>query len=196
MLENKNTEEIVLWNELRKGNVVALGKVYDIFIDDLFSYGIQFSEDRNYVMDCIHDLFLDLYKYQSKLSETNNVKYYLLKSLKRKIIRKHNEKTTYFNNEVPFKYVLRNHVPSPEEELIAMEKATQKSQSLYKATEFLTKRQQKGLSLRFKEKRSYEEIAEIMNTSVETSRTIIYRAIKSLRKNIVLPLLLLVKVFF
>ncbi|WP_420602763.1 RNA polymerase sigma factor [Flagellimonas sp.] len=196
MLENINREEIVLWNELRKGNVIALGRVYDIYIDDLFSYGMQFSEDRNYVMDCIHDLFLDLYKYQSRLSETNNVKYYLLKSLKRKINRKHKEKATYFNNDVPFKYVLRSHVPSPEEELIAIEKAAQKSQSLHKATEFLTKRQQKGLSLRFNEKRSYEEIAEIMNTSVETSRTIIYRAIKSLRKNIVLPLLFLVKVLF
>ena len=196
MVENKNIEELILWNELRKGNVVALGKVYDIYIDVLFSYGMQFSEDRNYVMDCIHDLFLDLYKYRSNLSETNNVKYYLLRSLKRKINRKHKEKTTYFDNDAPFTHVLRNHVPSPEEDLIAIERTTQKNHSLQKATEFLTKRQQKGLSLRFKEKRSYEEIAEIMNTSVETSRTIIYRAIKSLRKNIVLPILVLLNILF
>ncbi|MEX0359408.1 MAG: RNA polymerase sigma factor [Allomuricauda sp.] len=196
MLENQNTNELALWNEIRKGNVLALGEVYDIYIDDLFSYGIQFSEDRSHVMDCIHDLFLDLYKYQSRLAATTNVKYYLLTSLKRKIIRRHNSKLTHYTNETPLlPNDQRNHIPSPEEELIAMENDWLRSHSLLKATEFLTKRQQKGLSLRFYEKRSYEEIAEIMNTSVETSRTIIYRAIKSLRKNIVLPIVILVSYF-
>ncbi len=195
MLENQNKDELALWNEIRNGNVVALGTVYDIYIDVLFSYGIQFSEDRNHVMDCIHDLFLDLYKYQSKLAETDNIKYYLLTSLKRKINRRHKSKLTYFTNETPLQNNQRNRIPSPEEELIALESELLKSRRLLKATEFLTQRQQKGLSLRFYEKRSYEEIAEIMNTSVETSRTIIYRAIKSLRKNIVMPLLILVSYF-
>ena len=191
MLENQNRDENALWNEIRNGNVLALGEVYDIYIDDLFSYGMKFSEDRNHVMDCIHDLFLDLYKYQSKLAETDNIKYYLLRSLQRKINRRHKSKLTYFTNGMPAQNGQRSHMPSPEEELIALESEWLTSRSLLKATEFLTQRQQKGLSLRFYEKRSYEEIAEIMNTSVETSRTIIYRAIKSLRKNIILPLLVL-----
>lgn len=196
MLENQNKDELALWNEIRNGNVVALGAIYDLYIDVLFSYGIQFSEDRNHVMDCIHDLFLDLYKYQSKLANTDNIKYYLLTSLRRKINRRYKGKLAYLGSEAPIQHNQRYHSPSPEEELIAMENELLKSHSLQKAAEFLTKRQQKGLSLRFYEKRSYEEIAEIMNTSVETSRTIIYRAIKSLRENIVLPFLILMSNFF
>ncbi|SHG81596.1 RNA polymerase sigma factor [Flagellimonas flava] len=195
MEDNQKKEEIYLWNELRNGNIIALGRVYDIFVDDLFSYGVQFTEDRNWVMDCIHDLFLDLYKYKSRLSETDNVKYYLMRSLKRKIVSKRKGALPQIANETYGKGVQFNYVPSPEEVIIAQERTALKLNSLQKASQFLTKRQQRGLTLRFNEKRSYEEIAEIMNTSVETSRTIIYRAIKSLRKNIVVPLLIVMKLF-
>ncbi|MEM9650170.1 MAG: sigma-70 family RNA polymerase sigma factor [Bacteroidota bacterium] len=195
MQDNQKKEELLLWNELRSGNIIALGKVYDIYIDDLFSYGVQFTDDRNRVMDCIHDLFLDLYKYKSKLSETDNIKYYLMRSLKRKIVSKRRAAFSDVANETFKRGLQFNYVPSPEEVIIAQERTALKMNSLQKASQFLTQRQQHGLTLRFSEKRSYEEIAEIMNTSVETSRTIIYRAIKSLRKNIIMPLLLVAKLF-
>jgi len=46
----------------------------------------------------------------------------------------------------------------------------------------LSNRQREGLSLKFEHNCSYAEIAEIMGVTIESARTIIYRALKELRK--------------
>ena len=71
-LEEKNerklvvvkNSELTIWGNLKKGDQTALGELYNLYIDILYSFGIQHSQDRGYVMDCIHDLFVDLYKYR------------------------------------------------------------------------------------------------------------------------------------
>lgn len=185
-MEDYKEIETISWKKLKKGNIAALGDIYDLYIDDLYLYGMQRSEDKDYVMDCIHDLFLDLYKYRSKLATTNNVKYYLLKSLKRKLSRQYKSKVIPTSNEYHFEssYTQGNYSKSPEEEVIELEYVEEKTHKLTEALTYLTKRQKKGLSLRFNEEKSYETIAEIMDVSVQTSRTIIYRGIKTLRQHI------------
>ena len=135
-METEHTKSLKLWAKLQEGNLESLGVLYDIYIDELFLYGLQFSKDKNVVMDSIHDLFLNLYKFQNCV----------------------------------------------EEGIIANEWEVERSQKLKLALKALSKRQRKGLKLRFTENNSYEEIAERMNVSVPSSRTIIYRAIKTLRK--------------
>lgn len=176
---------IIAWEKLINGDKYALGDLYDQYIDVLFSYGMYHSKDRGYVMDCIHDLFLDLYKYRKKLSTTTNVKYYLFKSLKRKINRKYKTKDIPVSKEeFQFKFEgnKKNHISSCEERIIVEERLLERNQNLLKALKTLTKNQRKILFLRFNEDRTYEEISEIMDISIDTARTSIYRAIKKLRK--------------
>ena len=85
MKSNTNTD-LVLWVKLKDGNIEALGKLYDLYIDEMFSYGMQFCADKTKVMDHIHDVFLNLYKYRKNLANTDQVKYYLFRSLKNQII--------------------------------------------------------------------------------------------------------------
>lgn len=185
MKTNKENVDIVLWEELKTGNIIAFGKLYDLYIDILVSNGMYMSNDKEYVMDCIHDLFIDLYKYRGKIAKTDNVKYYLLKSLKRKINRKYKTKTISITNEYQFEINSHAMYSEPhEEKIIASENSSEISSKLKKAISYLTTRQQKGIFLRFNEDRPYEEIAEIMNVSVQTSRTIIYRGIKALRQHL------------
>ena len=176
--------EAAIWKKVKKGHTDALGVLYDQFVDTLFSYGMQQSNHKDHVMDCIHDLFVDLYKYRNNLAQTDNVKFYLLRSLKRKINKKYQRKIIPIQEEAYLDGVEehRNFVPSHEDDLIHAERANEKSEKLVDALSTLSKKQKKGLFLRFNQDRPYEEIAEIMNVSVATARTIIYRAIKSLRK--------------
>lgn len=184
---HKENLDVVLWEKLKTGDLNALGKLYDLYIDVLISNGMYISNDKEYVMDCIHDLFIDLYKYRGKITKTDNVKYYLLKSLKRKINRKYKPKTTFITNEYQFEINSQDIYSEPhEEKIITSENSSEISFKLKKAIDFLPKRQQKGIFLRFSENRPYEEIAEIMNVSVQTSRTIIYRGIKNLRQHLAL----------
>lgn len=171
-----------LWENLKTGDVNALGEIYYEHIDSLFQFGILHSEDRTYVMDCIHDLFLDLYKYRTKLITPDNVKSYLFKSLKRKINRKYHSKTISTPNA--FSFLNKNSTPSCEANLILEEYNTERIQKLRNALSLLTLRQREGISLRFNENKPYEEIAETLNVSIQTSRTIIYRGIKVLRQHL------------
>ena len=79
-----NERDLILWYKIKRGEIAALGELYDVYIDTLFPYGVSMSSDKVLVMDSIHDLFLDLYKYREKLADCPQVKFYLLKSLKRK----------------------------------------------------------------------------------------------------------------
>ncbi len=185
--------EIFLWEKLKTGNVDSLGKIYDNYIDILFSYGIQFSNNKEHVMDCIHDLFLDLYKYRKNLASTDNVKYYLLRSLKRKIYK--NNTTLLLKTPLNNKYQQENYTESNEAILISKEIEEEKKYQLAKAIHFLTKKQKKAIFLRFNEGRTYQEISGIMNVSIQTSRTIVYRGIKVLRKQLLFFLIFL-KIYF
>jgi len=197
-LENRKKLETLLWGELKDGDISALGKLYDQYIDMLFSYGMQLSNNKDHVMNCIHDLFIDLYKYRTKLAKTDNVKYYLFKSLKRKIYKKVNTKLVLAKDNFTTDNTTKTGIYSKsyEEDIIASEQVSERSIKLAEAMNSLTERQREALFLRFNEDRPYEEIAELLNVSVQTSRTTIYRAIKSLRNRLVSILFCVILLFF
>lgn len=179
----RNTEDKLL-DSIRQGDQEALGKLYSHYIDSLFSYGQGLSSDRDHVMDCIHDLFVDLYKYRKGLAKVDDMKMYLFISLKRKIIKKYNRKIipvsgTHANSNIEDYNTCSD---SYEEELINSENDHERSKKLNKALASLTDKQRTGLLLRFNEQRSYKEISEIMDVSIESARTAIYRALKSFKQ--------------
>lgn len=194
MKSNTNTD-LVLWVKLKDGNIEALGKLYDLYIDEMFSYGMQFCADKTKVMDHIHDVFLNLYKYRKNLANTDQVKYYLFRSLKNQIIssakRTRSTQTYVLNEDVQ----TNTYSNSIEDDIIITEFNTERTYVLTMAINSLSKKQRRGLFLRFTEEREYEEIAEIMNVSIQTSRTIIYRAIKALRKSMVAIVFVLLFLF-
>jgi RNA polymerase sigma factor (sigma-70 family) len=180
MQEEFNTENI-LWRQFKEGNQNAFYRLYDQYADNLFRYGTHFSKDKEFIKDCIHDLFLELYKYRKKLSDTNNVQFYLFRAFRR-IIHKGQIKMIPFRND-QLNFAPNNNLEFPKEDfLIAEETEIENHKVLVNAIATLSNRQREGLSLKFEHDLSYAEIAEIMGVSIESSRTIIYRALKELRK--------------
>lgn len=182
-MEKAINKDFYLWESFKEGNDIAFYEFYDQYADALYSYGIHFSRDKGFVKDCIHDLFLDLYKYRNKLSETDNVQFYLLRCLRRKI---HKEQVKMipivFDDRLASSH--ENQVLPFEDLLIAKETEIENHRVLKDAMKKLTDRQREGLSLKFEQNLSYPEIAEILGMTVESVRTSIYRALKMLRKSI------------
>lgn len=181
-MEQRKKRTLSLWIKLKDGDVQAMGDLYDIYADQLFAYGMQFSSDKGLVMDAIHDLFLNLYKYRKTIAETDNVTFYLFRCLKNNILKK----STKERSLVAYS---QNHEAqvgeaSVEERICNQEFENERAYKLANAITRLSKKQRKALSLRFTEEHSYEDIATILNVSVQTSRTIIYRAIKTLRRQL------------
>lgn len=190
---NIDSSDKSLWSELKKGSTLALGTLYDRYVDELFLYGSKLTSNGSIVKDSIHDLFLDLYKYRDNLAETDSIKFYLLRALKNKILKNQEFK----NSQTQDVYTLKKDFGLPREQSIEdtviLEEITEEnSTKLMQALNLLPKRQKQGVILKFLENKDYEEIAEIMNVNVETSRTIIYRGMKSLRKAFLLFLLFLI----
>lgn len=171
-----------LWAKLKSGDIDAMNELYIIHADSLYDYGTKLTRDSESVKDCIHDLFLDLYKYRKKLSKEVNVKFYLLRSLKRKIGKRLNGKIILLPPDKDFSATIyKNEDGGIEEKIIEREHEKELNLSVSNALNGLTQNQQRAISMRFTENRSYEEIAVNMNVSIETARTTIYRAIKTLR---------------
>jgi RNA polymerase sigma factor (sigma-70 family) len=191
-LEQFKDKELILWTKLKDGNIEALGELYNIFIDDLFYYGMQFTKDKSCVMDSIHDVFLNLYKYRKTLANTDNVKYYLLRSLKNQILKQTKNKVIFLNDSIQHNSTFSSSI---EDQIIDKEFSKERTCKLSNAINLLSKGQRHGLFLRFTEERTYVEIANIMNVSVQTSRTIVYRAIKVLRKNLAILIISIFHLF-
>lgn len=183
------------WVQLMKGDLDALGALYDLYADELFDYGMGKVSNRTRVMDGIHDLFVDLYKYRSNLSIPTNIKFYLLKSLSRKMYRKQTADQHIsledFNGPKNF-----TASPSFEEELIEVERADENARRVRLALCLLTVHQRKALDLKFRQNLPYTEIASTMDISIATSRTLVYRALTVLRNHLGQLIILIGSIFF
>jgi len=168
-----------LWTSFINGDDEALNLLYKQFIDALYAFGLRFTDDGELVKDGIQDLFVDLYKYRKTLAFEVNVKSYLFTSLKRKIclVLKKNAAAANHSFELPFLLSA-----SVEEQMIHDENQSALLLKLNNQLELLPSRQKEALYLRFNAELEYEEIALIMNVSLETCRTLVYRGVKQLRE--------------
>ncbi len=181
----QNIDDRSLWMDFRKGEPEAFLRLYDDYVDVLFLFGKNYSKDSEFVKDCIHDLFLDLYKYREHLSDIHSIRFYLYSSLKRKIIKEQKKRDVSVLSDSPMS-LLEDQEESPAFEftLIQQEESDENNRLLMKAWEELSEHQQKILFLRFNQELSYPEIANLFQISVESVRTMVYRSIKILRNSL------------
>jgi RNA polymerase sigma factor (sigma-70 family) len=185
----KGISEVMLWNEFREGNLEAFTKLYRKYLRPLYNYGKKFSANKAFVEDCIQDLFVELWKNKAQLNATQSPKYYLFKSLRRKIFRELSGNKLLveaITEEYNFEITL-----SAETNLIYTQQLFEQQQHLQKALETLTKRQREAIFLRFYENLSYEEVASIMSLELRSVYNLISKAIDSLKRSSHYSLLIL-----
>ena len=180
-MENKKSD-INLWKQIKKGEAQAYHTLYDSYADLLFSFGMQYTNDDALVQDAIHDVFVELHRYRKTLSENVIIKSYLFRSLQNNILKKLKSQTKIVRLEAVSDSIYKT--DSTEEELIYNETIFTKHANLAVALNSLTHKQRNALHLRFSEDQSYEEISSILEISLESCRTLIYRALKELRKKL------------
>jgi RNA polymerase sigma factor (sigma-70 family) len=179
-LDNKSDERL-LWLKFLNGDDQVLSLIYLQYSNSLFDYGCRFTKDRDLVKDCIQEVFCNLLRTRKNLSETDNVKFYLLKSLKREIlkeIQKSGKKLVSINDQdYSFELLLRSTVEDQLNEL-----NEEKQLALVEALELLTERQKEAIYLRFNRGLEYDEISVILNLNYQSARALIHRAIEKLRE--------------
>jgi len=177
--EYQINSDTLLWNDFIKGNEDAFRLIYNSHVQSLFKYGCNFTQDEALVKDCIHDVFIDLSRYRSGLNTTNNIKLYLYKSLKRKIIRSLSKSGifgTLDTDNLPFQYAF-----SIEDEVIDNEYEQRRYQQLDKAMLTLSPRQKEAIYLKYVSELSYEELSNVMKLNYQSARNLVCRGLEKLR---------------
>ncbi|MCE6989710.1 RNA polymerase sigma factor [Dyadobacter sp. CY323] len=182
--DNLSLDDQVLWNAFRGGDENAFGEIARKYYKGLFSYGTRFSGDREFVKDCIQDLFFEMWTRRETLGDTDFVKFYLLKSLRRKIYRESNRKN-WISEETDLEYITENiGDASIEQHIIEIESSEEKTQLINQLLQSLPKRQQEVIYLKFYEDLDNDSIAQVMSISKQAVANLIYRSIRELKDRI------------
>jgi len=178
-----------LWDAFRDGDGDALSALFEIYYDPLYQYGLKLTGDEELVKDCIQNLFQKLWRRREGLRAVQVVKAYLFKALRRhlgdetKLLRQHRHLLPNYTDSFEVTY-------SHEEFLIAQQGDAEQSARLLAALNQLSKRQREALYLKFYDGFSYERIAEVMSLNTQSVRNLVFNALQTLRKVMVLALVL------
>jgi RNA polymerase sigma factor (sigma-70 family) len=174
--------ERAVWTEFRNSNRKALDYIFEKYVRLLYIYGGKISRDQGLVEDCIQDLFTELWNKRKIVGDTDHIKFYLFKSLRRKIVRRLSDDQRLLGEQMKDR-VIDKEVEFPIEFNIIQEQISNEREVMMKrALASLSERQREAIYLKFYEKLAYQQIAGVMNIDLKSTYNIIGKAIDSLRK--------------
>lgn len=170
-----------LWTYFREGNDLAYKRLYELYAGPLYNYGCRFSDDHQFVKDCLHDLFTKLWANRATLGPAPSVKNYLYKAFRNTLLKKQ----PGFHRMVPHENAATladGATPGRDETIIQQEHREAAHRQVQQCISRLTRKQQEVIFLRFYEDRSYAEIAAITNVSVKAVYHTMARALQTLKE--------------
>lgn len=171
-----------LWDAFRAGDMKAFGELYHRYYRPLYNYGFTIFADKEVVMDCLHELFLDLWERRGRLTAVDNIKYYLLVAFRRRII--HTRKRGRQMEEILIPETEAAAQPSAEDRFMEEESRLIFSSRFSEAFNKLPLRRQEAIYLRYCQELSYPQITVVMEVQYQTVRDLISKGIKTLRKEL------------
>ena len=179
----KNSDDSLLWQALKRSEKAAFEILLKKYYPIVLNYGVRFYKDKEFVKDCVQDLFIEIWNRREYLADVVSVKSYLLHSIRKNIIRE-SSRLKWFreadkisdDHDFDVEFDIETY-------LISREVENELLQKLRFELDKLTKRQREAIFLRFNQDLSYEEIAIIMDINYRSVVNLIHEAIKAIRKN-------------
>lgn len=175
----REDESKIKWNQFLAGDNDAYSWIYKVHIQMLFRYGRRFTSDTELIKDCIQDVFTGLYKNRKQLITPQNVKVYLLVSMKNSLINalyKEDRYTPYDNEAVSFTLEL-----TVEEQYLDNEQYACQQKKIQEILNILTPRQKEIIYYRYIQELSFEEICIMMDMNYQSAQNLIQRSLKKVR---------------
>lgn len=180
MLNNdcQNLPDEKVWDLFLLGDEPAFETLMKRHYQALFNYGSRFTKDQELVKDHIQDLFLTLWKNRSGLQSTVSVKHYLLKSLRRRVLR-YAQKSKLISPVDDYYFDAGFNMVLPvEANLVLQERLTELSFKVRSVLEKLSRRQQEIIYLRFYMDADIKQIAEIMELNHQSVYNLLHEALR------------------
>jgi RNA polymerase sigma factor (sigma-70 family) len=178
------SSDAAAWKAFKEGNESAFIYIYESYFHALYAYGFRIMSDSSVVKDALQDMFISLRERRQYLGDTDDIKFYLFKCLKRRLIKDFSEwqgkKECLESIPEGIHFTL-----SHETQLIDQQLTKDKIGKLNAAIALLSPRKREIIYYSFYEGLSYAQIQEIMGLeNQQTTRNLMYKAIRYLRKMI------------
>ena len=177
-----------LWQRFKQGDKVAFATIYRQHVQILFRYGMSICTNEEFVQDCLHDVFLEVWTKRERISDTDSIKFYLIKSLKNRIIKQVGKVQHLAPTELIAESSSGLLSPSHEDEWIDTQDELHRIDQLTYYFDKLSARQREALQLRFFDELTYQQIAEILQINQQSAYNLIFRALEELRKHLLILL--------
>lgn len=181
MKESHDISQLEMWNRfIQDGNESSLSRIYADNYDLLYDYGRRITSNNQLVEDAIQDVFINIIKYRKSIGYVKNVKGYLVSSFRRQLLLDiEKTKKLIFSEQLPENFF--DYFVSPDDETSDQEQKELMFLAIKESVDSLTSKQKEILYLRFESGISYEDMAEMLDISVESCYKSIYRTVKALR---------------
>ena len=163
------------------GDDQAFAKLYDLYVQMLYNYGLKLTTNQELLKDCIHDVFVKVYSKRGDSNTINNLCSYLLISLKNRLLDEFRRQTFTSPNEVET-YEYRRASEDVERDYLMLEREAMRSEQVSHLLRNLTRRQRQAITLYYLEERKYEEICKIMQMNYHSVRNLMHRGMVKLRE--------------
>ncbi len=181
--EDNEKNNLLIWSSFTGGSWEAYTEIYNNHFKLLCNYGYKFTKNINLIEDCVHDLFVKLWTNKHNLGKPVSIKNYLFKALRHAIFRKlqsgnkfvEMEETDPESHHFEFEVSFDHH-------LIAKEEERELQQKMKNILQGLPFRQQEIIYLRFYEGLNYDEIADVMGITVNSTYKLFYKALNNLQE--------------
>ena len=175
----ENIVDQVLWNKIKTGNKSCFNELFRRYYSELYYYGIKIFSDSDFIKECIQEVFVRIWETRENLSDVQNLKSYLLVSLRRKILtaKERNMHRVEIGDIETGSFIFEENEFEQHEEI-----SNEIRKILLKAVNSLTRKQRELIILFFYHELSYHEIAQVIGISVPAVRNLMYRTLVHLRE--------------
>lgn len=176
-----------LWERFQKGDVESFETLTETFYPPLLNYALKLSQDKDFAADCLQELFLELWERRRRLSNPFQIRSYLFKAIRNKVI-KESIKLRRFREPIELEFFEEVNFPV-ELSIVASELEREKINQLKDLLSSLTRRQKEIVYLRFYQNLEYDQISDIMGLTRQSVANLLHRTLSDLRKKWIVPLL-------
>jgi RNA polymerase sigma-70 factor (ECF subfamily) len=174
-------QEQTLWKDMISGNKKSFEDLYNQYFQALINYGFRITKNENLIEDAVQELFISIWNNRTNLSEVNEVKFYLFRSLKNRILRQL-EKDIFDKSEDVDVYLDFLISISEEQKKIDSEQINTNLDTLQRAIAHLPLRQQEVINLKYYHDFTLDEIAKLMDVNKQSVSNLLFRSYAILRK--------------
>ncbi|MCL6219954.1 RNA polymerase sigma factor [Zunongwangia pacifica] len=167
-----------LVSQLKKGNEKAFNRLYDKYLLDVYHFSLSLLKSKDHAMEVVQEVFLKIWITRDALDENKNFKSFLLTITKNLSLNILNKATTDLNFRNKIYDNLETQRSTTNEYILSKEYEELKN----KAIAELPAGRKKVFLLSREEGKSYQEISEELDISINTVKTHIKKALEGIRE--------------